>query len=228
MLKEDKFRRALAEVMEQDFRDIPNTSELEYNYEFSERFEEKMRKIAGYADYGYVSVGRRRIRRTLAVMLAVLTLIGATAGAIAIQRAIVHWNEVQNDETGTLDVTFDVEKPNGEKAEFAYIKPETPKGYEIVSEEKYKQYYSLEYKDREGKIIMYSQSGEIENMGLSIDNENAEFEEVIIDGYKGYSYSKLGNNMLIWTDGRYLYDITGTCNTDTLYDMAKSVIAINK
>ena len=75
-----------------------------------------------------------------------------------------------------------------------------------------------------GKTILYSQTGSVDSMGLGIDNEDAEFEEIIINGEKGYSYSKLGNNMLIWADATSLYQINGTCDMEVLQEMARSVV----
>ncbi|MCI6012965.1 MAG: DUF4367 domain-containing protein [Firmicutes bacterium] len=123
----------------------------------------------------------------------------------------------------TRPVTFDVDDPNGQAGEFRFMKPRTPDGYEVVREEKGVKNYSIEYTNNDGGIILYFQSGNVETMSASFDNENAEFNEIVVNGYKGYSYSKLGNNALYWTDGISMFDIGGNCNMDTLWQMAKSI-----
>ena len=40
---------------------------------------------------------------------------------------------------------------------------------------------------------------------------------------KGYAYSKLGNQVLVWSDGIALYDICGTCDFEILWQMAESL-----
>ena len=150
-------------------------------------------------------------------------IMAASVCAVAAGRAVVRWNETQNDKAGTLDVTFDVDNPNGTAGEFSYIKPETPEGYEIVREEKYPTAYRVQYVNSNNKTVLYSQTGDIDSMGLGIDNENAEFHEFIINGEKGYSYSKLGNNMLIWADETSLYQINGDCDMEVLQEMARSI-----
>ena len=83
--------------------------------------------------------------------------------------------------------------------------------------------YEIEYQDGVGNLIIYAQSGEIELMGVGFDNEDAEFHEIVVNGYKGYSYSKLGSNALYWTDGISLFRLIGTCDMETLWQMVESI-----
>lgn len=228
----DRLQDALQEAIEQEYAWVPAPENLDYNYTFSPAFTRKMERLRrtmrqnehAIEERTYVHVGGRRVRRALLVALIAALIMAMTAGAIAIQRALVHWNETQNDEAGTLDITFDVDDPNDLTEEFHYKKPKTPDGYEIVREETYSDTeYEIEYHNDDGQIILYIQSGSIEKMGFGIDNEDAEFHEVEINGYKGYSYSKLGNHALTWTDGMALYDIIGTCEMEVLWAMAKSL-----
>ena len=219
----EPLKGALAEAMAEEYGWVPEPEMLAAEHKFSSEFEKRMKKIFQSAEYRYVGIGRRRIRRAAALALIVALLLAMTAGAVAIQRILVTWNETQNEEAGTLDVTFSVEDPNGLAGEFRYRKPDTPAGYEIVREEKNIQFYYIEYADSEGNSISYSQQGGIETMGLSLDNEDADFHEITINGYKGYSYSKAGVNALTWTDGNTLYDIGGTCDMDLIWEMAESI-----
>lgn len=220
---EDRLKMALAEAMSTEYQDVPEPENLCYEYTFSAEFKGALEKIIKSADYKYVSVGSRRIRKALAVALIAAMIMAASVCAVAAGRAVVRWNENQNDKAGTLDVTFDVDNPNGTAGEFSYIKPETPEGYEIVREEKYPTAYRVQYVNSNNKTVLYSQTGDIDSMGLGIDNENAEFHEFIINGEKGYSYSKLGNNMLIWADETSLYQINGDCDMEVLQEMARSI-----
>lgn len=215
---------ALSEAMDEEYRWTRAAQEQAPEHKFSEKFEENMEGVLRSAGRRYVCIGRRRIHRAAVIALIAVMVLAMTAGAVAIQRAVVNWNERQNDVQGTLDVTFGVDDPNHLTEEFHYRKPETPEGYEIVREEKHSETsYEIEYHSKDGKIVLYSQHGEVENMGLSLDNEDAEFHEVTVNGCKGYSYSKLGNNALTWVEGNTLYDIGGTCDMETVWQMAKSI-----
>ena len=220
----DSLKGALAEAMAEEYDWVPEPETLEYTHAFSPDFEKKMEAAACAAERSYVSVGHHRIRRAVAAALIAALILAMTAGAVAIQRILVTWNETQNDEAGTLDVTFDVDDPNGQTGEFRYMKPQTPEGYEVVREEKYSlTEYEIEYQDGVGNLIIYAQSGEIELMGVGFDNEDAEFHEIVVNGYKGYSYSKLGSNALYWTDGTSLFRLIGTCDMETLWQMVESI-----
>lgn len=219
----DSLKGALAEAMAEEYDWVPEPETLEYTHAFSPDFEKKMEAAACAAERSYVSVGHHRIRRAVAAALIAALILAMTAGAVAIQRILVTWNETQNDEAGTLDVTFDVEDPNGQTGEFRYMKPQPPEGYEVVREEKNVEKYYIEFENEEGLFVSYLQQGGIEAMGLSMDNEDAAFKETYINGYKGYAYSKSGVNALTWADGICLFDIGGNCDMETLWQMAESI-----
>ena len=141
-----QLKAALARAMELEYADLPDPDQLDYEYTFSEAFEERMRKIIPMAEYTYVSVGRHRLRRAVAIALIAVMILAMTAGAIAVQRALVQWNETNNEDYGTLDVTFDIDDPNQTLGEFRFITPETPEGYTIDSEVKYENVqYEIQY-----------------------------------------------------------------------------------
>ena len=219
-----RLKEALKDAVELQYAWVPDPEDLDYEYIFSDSFETSMKKIIAGAGRTYVSIGRRRIRKSLLAALIAALILAMTAGAIAVQYAVVHWNEAKNEKDGTIDVSFFVEDPNQQVGEFQFKKPKTPEGYEIILEEKYSSTeYHLEYQGRQGEIILYSQSGSVETMGFALDYEDADVQEVDINGQKGYAYSKLGNQVLVWSDGIALYDICGTCDFEILWQMAESL-----
>lgn len=90
----------------------------------------------------------------------------------------------------------------------------TVEGYTIVSEVKYSEtLYEIQYENADdGTVIYYLQSGSVETTGIAIDNKNADFQEILINGFTGYSYSKNDSNALVWSDGTSLYQLMGTCD----------------
>lgn len=217
---------ALKKAMEYEYSDVPEPEQLDSEHCFSEEFTKQMKDICGIAERQYVSIGRRKVKRAVVVGLVAVMILSMTAGAIAIERIWVKWNMSQNDDVGTIDVTFEIDDPNNQSREFQYVKPETVDGFVIVSEVKHSEnLYEIQYENEgDGTSIYYLQSGSIETTGIGIDKENADFQEILINGFTGYSYSKNGSNALIWSDGVSIYQLMGTCNMDILEKIAESIL----
>lgn len=220
---ENRVHQIIEDALLLDFAETDAFDPETYDYAFSGEFTEQMRRIFVMADRQYVSVGRRRIRRAAALALAAALIMVTAACGVAVTKPLVKWLTSENEEQGTMDVTFEVEDPDGLTKEFRHIKPETPEGYRIVQEDKDNMSYYIEYEGEDGTVIYYTQSGAIESMDLSIDSENSNLQEVRINGYHGYSSFKYSTYSLIWSDGVYLFDLAGTCNTNILDKMAMTV-----
>lgn len=192
------------------------------NYEFSPRFENNIKEIIPKVEFTYISIGKKRVRKALlAVIVALLAL--AITGCAVVVHYIVEWHEEQNDKQGALDVTFKLDNKQ-ESNQTNISLPTTPVGYTIS--EQYNDDFSciIVYSDSINNQIIYSHCNDIENMSTSIDNEDAIFEERLINGCKGYVSSKDGINALYWADNTYLYELQGTCEMDVLLTMAESMV----
>ena len=220
---ESALQTALRDALERDYNWLPESAAFVQDHDFSKSFDRRMSRILAMAGCRYVTVGRGQLRRALLIALIAVMILAMAAGAVAVQRALVHWNESQNDDQGTLDVTFDIEDPNNLAGEFRYMKPKPPEGYEVVVEEKYPELYFIEYSDGEGNSILYFQHGSADNRNVSLDNENAEFNEIFVNGTKGYTYSKNGTNAITWVEDSVLYDISGNCTMKILEEMARTI-----
>lgn len=251
-MTEAEFQRVLREALEERYADIPDPDELEYEYTFSPRFERRMKRMIrnfdrirskaqreaaraaaaqqnsrrrGYADSGssvqYVTLGRHTMRRAVAIAL-VAALILALA-ACAIRFAII-WHETNNEKQGTLDVTFELEDPTGAYKEFQYMKPMIPSGFEIVNEYQENQVYNIEYRSiADEKQIIYSQSGGVENAGISIDNDDDSFKKIKINNYDGYCIAEEDYSFIGWSDGISFFAITSNTAFETILELAESL-----
>ena len=180
-----------------------------------------MERIISTSECTYVSIGRKRVRKSL--LIALITLLAfAITGCAVVAHYIVEWKSSQNDEQGTLDIYFDIESESTLYIP-EYVYPNVPDGFFATDEYKEDGFLNIKYENNTGRQISYSQFSDLENMSLSIDNENAAFEEATINGYKGYTYSKEGINALYWTDGVHFYILQGTCETDILLEMSESM-----
>ena len=175
------------------------------------------------AEHNYVSLGRFRIRCAAAAALIAAVLMLLAGCTYAVTQVVIHWNETQNNANGTLDVYFDVDDPDGTLENGGLRKPETPEGYEVVSEDKEEgSHYMIEYLKGKEEIT-YSQMADVESMGLSIDSDDPGFKEITINGYKGYSSHDEYGCFMIWSDGVYLYNIGGSCSMNIIKRMAESI-----
>lgn len=211
------FDIALENAFEKEFSWLDAFENPYANYEFSSQFESSMKTIIPKAEFTYVSIGKCRIRKTLLAALVAFLAVLIMGCAFGVYY-LVEWNEVQNDKQGTLDITFDISGEPTSDSDTPVL-PKTPAGYTITEQFNDDSSYIIIYCDAQQNQIIYSRSNDIENMSVSIDNEDAVFKETIINGYKGYTSSKEGVNALYWADSTYFYELQGTCDMDVLYGM---------
>lgn len=232
-MTEDEFRRVLCDAMNEEYKWVPNPEDLEYEYTFSKAFEYKIHRLiaANSSDEKWqdiyntheiknIWVSHRTLRK-MSVVIIVSVMILAFAACTAIY-AVINWNESQNNEQGTLDVTFDIEKKNTTAHNFKAKQPETPQGFELIKEEKDLLDVFMLYESGD-HTIYYSQSYADENTGLSIDSDDESFTDITINGYKGYAVTESESPYIIWYDGYYLYYISGNVPYNVLDKMARSV-----
>ena len=251
-MTEAEFQRVLKEALEERYADIPDPDDLEYDYTFSPKFERNMKRMIrnfdriwskarreaaraeaaeqnrrrrGHADSGssaqYVTLGRHTMRRAVAIALAAALILALAACAI---RFAIIWHETNNEKQGTLDVTFELEDPAGVYKEFQYMKPITPSGFEIVNEYQENQVYNIEYRNiADEKQIIYSQSGGVENAGISIDNDDESFKKIKVNNYDGYCIAEENYSFIAWTDGISFFAITSNTDFETILELAESL-----
>ena len=219
---ENNFVAALEMSMDAEFSWIDSFDYKNETHDFPADFKSRIANVSRYAEYSYVSIGSRRMRKGfVAILVALLAL--AIAGCSYAAYCLIEWNEEQHDETGTLGVTFEITgEPENTSNEL--LKPVTPLGYEIIRETSdHDLYFKVEYSDSKGNIINYFQENGIESLGLEIDNDDHTFKEISVNGYKGYSREDEYEADIIWTDGYHLFTLQGTCSMDILVSMAESI-----
>ena len=219
----NNFNNALKQALNKEFCWLDSFENPYNDYVFSDSFEKSMKSICQQSEYTYVNIGSHKIRkRVILILVAMMALI---ISGCAIAHYYIHWNEAQNNNHGTLDVEFEV-KGDLPQIQVELIYPEVPSDYKAYDKTLSSRTLMVEYRNTAGEIIIYSQQIGLDGMGsVSINNETDVFEEVTINGYKGY-HSELyayNNNHYIWTDGYCLYSLQGTCSNDTLLEIIESI-----
>ena len=250
----EKFRDILEAALQERYDSIPNPEDLDYDYEFSPEFEKKMQEmIENFSQirkqavsearvsmdekngcrtstkkrkhsesYGQKRIYNMHFRKALVIALVAALLMALAACAV---HYVVIWNETDNEEAGTLDVTFDVENPGNEEIPFQFKEPEIPKVYQRTKFSEEKNIYHAEYKDSAtGNIIYYSQARITESMSLSIDNEAHSFSEISVNGHRGYSIAEDGYSFITWEDGLSLYTLSSNIACKDLFEIAQTIV----
>ena len=221
---DDRIKRAAQEAMDTKYSWAEDWDDAASDHEFSEAFLKKMEKTCRAAEHSYVSLGRFRMRKGRRSSPHRRHPDGAGRLHLRGDPGSDTLGRAQNDSNGTLDVYFDIDDPDSNLTDKGLRKPETPEGYEIVSEDRDEgSYYMIEYICKDSDILYMQESG-IENLGLTLNNEDNDCTEININGYKGY-YRKFetGALSLTWTDGIYLYELSGMTEISILKEMAESL-----
>ena len=219
-MTELQFREIVREAMKEEYKWVPQPEELDYEYTFSKEFEKKMQEMIRENTIHYIHIGKHAFRKMTVVIVASVLMLALVACGIYLS---INWNETQNDEQGTLDITFDIDDPNGVRGEFEHKRPEIPEGFKIAKENEYPFILEIEYENDKGNIIDYLQNGNIDSMGLSIDNDDKGFSEISVNGYKGYARTTGTSPYMMWSDGSYLYYLSGDVSYELLEEMAASI-----
>ena len=222
-----EFQNVLAEALERRYASIPDPEELSFDYEFSPRFERKMKRMIRRFEHIQGKEQRAERKETnfrfrkVAVFALVLVLLMALA-ACAVHYIII-WNEENNEKQGTLDVTFELENPNTEDF-FTFKEPVVPDSYTREVTFRNRDIQDIDYIDEKNKkTIIYQQARIIETMSLSIDNDDENFAQIEVNGFKGYAATEDAVSFIVWSDGISLYTISGNISLDELYAFAESI-----
>ena len=222
-----EFQSVLAEALERRYASIPDPEELSFDYEFSPQFERKMKRMIRRFDHiqGKEQLMERKETnfrfRKVAVFALVLVLLMALA-ACAVHYIII-WNEENNEKQGTLDVTFELENPNTEDF-FTFKEPVVPDSYTREVTFRNRDIQDIDYIDEKNKkTIIYQQARIIETMSLSIDNDDENFAQIEVNGFKGYAATEDAVSFIVWSDGISLYTISGNISLDELFAFAESI-----
>ena len=105
-----------------------------------------------------------------------------------------------------------------------YRKPVVPDTYTEMEWTKDLTYYMLEYYEGETSKFLYWQNVYAGDEQF-VDSEGAEVKDVLVGLYRGVFILGAGEdpNTLMWTDGEYLYTITGSLTENEIIEIAKTV-----
>lgn len=75
-------------------------------------------------------------------------------------------------------------------------------------------YYAIE-------ILLYS---DIASVGIgAFEKDDTPMDQFDLEGHTAYAFSNLDNNVIVWTDGHYMINVSGNLDMDTFIQISESI-----
>lgn len=227
MIRDNELKTAASMAFREEFRFINDFDTLEYKHAFSERFTRRIKEIADMSNHTYVHLGISTIRKSLAVAMITIMILGAIGIVYAAGSAVVRWTSIRNDEQKNIwSIWFDIDGIE-QKGHGGIIKPVTPEDLTIISEnfDSESSTYEIIYNTADGKEVTFIEAFGVLDEGsyFSAKVTGQMEEDVTIGDYSGKHFYTLGSseNILVWTDGYSLFMISGEYDYQSMIDMAE-------
>ncbi|SKB01332.1 protein of unknown function [Caloramator quimbayensis] len=216
---EDMLKEAVIQADIYEIETLPTDDEIEY--EFSKRFERRMRKLIRRSKTGSPARGVVFLRRRAVAFVAAIIILFASAMSVSAVRAAVFEFITEVYEKFT-HIFFNESRSSQDAADgFAIYEPAyIPEGFKLVNKNT-DGLVLLEY-EKENDFISYSQQC-LENVSININTEGVKLEELEFKGLPAKYYSNQGVQSLLWYDDKYMYMVSSTLDRDIVFKIAESV-----
>lgn len=215
------FREACIDACLRQLEELPSEEELTGIHTFSRGFEKKMELLISAVENEELrerqdirpsrrrrlsSPARRRLK-LIAILAAALLLLCACA------TAVLHFTVEKYDDR--LDVIFSKKSDDG----IVFRTPAIPEEYEMAQEYSSEYIYWGDYRYKDELITYYQYSIKYER--YSFDTEFSDPQNIKIGTYNGIRFQMGPEECIFWTDEKYGYLLTGTCDYEFLLKIAE-------
>ena len=215
-------KAALIEACKDDFAHLPPEEEIDIVP--SERFERRMKKLIRSQQKPYYVLFNSALKKVaaIAITLGICTSVATTVNTLADSMPEPNFYVRYQDRVTKIYFSDAVaEKAPDEVVEY-YVPTYVPKGYKLESVS-LTDWSTKYYKNKYGEEISFQQIA-IVCSGISYEDDTETQYLNVNDSAGLYFYSDYyGTHNLTWSDGRYLYSLTGSCSKNKLVRMAESV-----
>ncbi|MEG6613026.1 DUF4367 domain-containing protein [Pseudoclostridium thermosuccinogenes] len=216
---EDMLKKAVIQADIFEMENLPTDDEIEY--EFSNRFERKMKKLIRQNQKGSSVRPAILLRRRVAAVIAAIIILFAAAMNVSAVRSAVF--EIITEVYEKLTHIFFNENRSSQNATdgFAVFEPAyIPEGFKLINRDT-DGMVLLEY-EKGNDFISYSQQY-LGNISININTEGVKLEELEFNGLPARYYSNQGVQNLLWYDDKYMYMVSSTLDRDIVFKIAESV-----
>lgn len=189
-------------------------NEDEISWEPSEKFEKSMNSLIRKNNHIKLSIRRKVKRGLLAAIIAVVVMFTGLMSVSASRQEIIKFIEENFPQHTQVELSKDSTLPVN-KIETEYTLTDLPDGYKISEYQKEDHKIWRVWKNQNGEEIVFSQ--QLLNTSIGIDNEH-NYKEFDINGYKAYLLEYDSSSILLWTDGDYWFTIIvpASCKEDIM------------
>lgn len=194
----------------------------DFNFEFSEKFDKKMKKLI--AKEIRISFNhRKRISRALiAAIIATVIMFTGLMSVSASRQKIIEFIETIFPKYTQVELSEE-SAPTPDTIETAYTLGYVPDGYELEQYNQDEVSVFAIWKNDNGDEIAFYQN--LLDSNISIDNEHI-YEKMTINNYDSYILGDENNMMIHYTDGNYLFTVKiSSSDKNELINIAKSLKA---
>lgn len=202
----NELNQALREAVMSEFADVPDESQIAFA--FSEKFEQKMRKLIvrqKKSYWKYVNTAKKRVAIAVISLLSMLMLAMSNED---VRASMLQWCENVYKEY----IHYYFEGATTKVIEHEYQLTVIPDGFEIVYEYRDSETVTIAYENQIGNYIQFRQQV-TENFDTYVDNEKGKWNTVLINNkdVKLFDYTTLMGAMWI-EDGYYMLLIYHGCD----------------
>ena len=189
---------------------------------FSKEFEDKVHAINKRRKSLFHKATKTVPRRIAVVLIAAVITFTMMMSVSAIRTPILNFVIKTYDSFISIFVEKDEQIKLPTSVEHMYMPKYLPEGFIEISSENYGFNAEAIWMNN-ASIIMLSQDIISEDSKIVIDNQDADYQTIMIDKNEIYYYSKNGFYTMYWSDGYYIFTLT--CPEDINISEIEKIIA---
>ncbi|WP_278885728.1 DUF4367 domain-containing protein [[Ruminococcus] torques] len=216
------FIKAFMEAERLDNVNLPSEDNIQWD--FSEKFKKSMEKLIRKNNRIQLSTRRTVAKSLLAAIIAILVLFTGLMSVAATREPIIEFvkkvfpqfNEITLSENSV---------PSVDTIKTVYTLTDLPEGFELETYQKDDYSVFSVWKNDTGEEIVFSQN--ILDTTFTVDNEH-DYKEIYINGYKAYFIEDEVSIFLKWTDGHYWFTINAPISyKDSIVNITENILEKN-
>lgn len=198
----------------------PYLENSDFGFDFSDKFESKMQSLISKERRIKFSTRRKISKSLLAAVIAAVIMLTGTLSVSASRRKLIDFVETVFSDYISVEPSKDSEIKIY-NIETPYNLGYVPDGFTLWNYEQDEIGVTATWTNGKGDEIVFMQ--DILNGVFIMDNEH-EYQEIKLNGYKAYVYGDDLNGYISWTDGSYWFRIhTSGKYKSYLVPMAKNI-----
>ena len=233
----EKIKALTDEFLDRPLSDFPSEEELAQQQVLSDRFLRRMEKLIQKArkkqsrlDRQLIATDSRNkttIRKRLLVAVIIVAILTSAISVYANREAVASFivevfekfTSIRFPQTTEPSGSNPVTEAPGEITE--HLPTLIPAGYTVSEKITTNSLVQIVYTDESGTELIFMKAPKA-SVHFGLDTEGAEVEQLTVNRYPGYYYTKNSLGSLIWADNYYAYSIIGKIAKEAMVDLANS------